>query len=118
MGSQGNLVHACNSMFLVPNIAKHHITGGAIEELSKIFDLLEYKEAKMQILRRVPKTSLRRWTPLAKDCYARGCNCQGCFYNNLFQTVPQCRMKAAVLGLVRGFGRPDGTEIKGVLDVN
>ena len=24
------------------------------------------------------KSLIRRWTPIAKECYARGCNCQDC----------------------------------------
>lgn len=45
------------------------------------------------------------WTEGAIYCYKRGCNCQGCYMNDLIESTP-CRMKNAVLELVRKFGKP------------
>lgn len=60
---------------------------------------------------------IRRWTPTAKDCYARGCVCEGCFYSDFFESKnPICKMKAAVLELVRMIGIPEGVESKGVIE--
>ena len=59
--------------------------------------------------------AVRRWTPTATDCYQRGCNCNGCFYNDFFSgTTQKCQMKAAVLELVRVIGTPD-VELQQVL---
>ena len=52
-------------------------------------------------------TSQRRWTPTAIECHKRGCSCQGCFYDDFFQdTTFKCKMKGAVLELVRTVGLP------------
>ena len=52
--------------------------------------------------------AVRRWTATAVDCYKRGCNCEGCFYNDFFSGSHQkCQMKASVLELVRVIGAPD-----------
>lgn len=52
--------------------------------------------------------AVRRWTPTATDCYKRGCNCNGCYYQDFFSGSSQkCQMKAAVLELVRTIGTPD-----------
>jgi hypothetical protein len=49
-----------------------------------------------------------KWSVSAAECYCRGCVCQGCFYQEFFKGSEQkCKMKAAVLFLVRKFGRPD-----------
>jgi len=43
---------------------------------------------------------LRHWTPIAKECYARGCNCKGC------NIVPKesfheiCKIKDYVRGYI------------------
>ena len=46
----------------------------------------------------------RAWTQTAKECYLRGCVCQGCPLNEVMETP--CRMKMAVFELVRKFGAP------------
>jgi hypothetical protein len=52
--------------------------------------------------------AVRRWTPTALECYKRGCNCGGCFYQEFFNgTTQKCQMKASVLELVRVIGTPD-----------
>lgn len=59
--------------------------------------------------------AVRRWTVTAMDCYKRGCNCNGCFYQDFFSgSTQKCQMKAAVLELVRTLGTPD-VEIQQVL---
>ena len=49
------------------------------------------------------------WTEGSIYCYKRGCNCQGCYMNDLLESIP-CRMKKAVLELVRKFGKPPENE--------
>ena len=50
-------------------------------------------------------TAQRRWTRSAVDCYFLGCVCSKCpIYNILGK---KCRMKGAVLELVRLFGKPE-----------
>ena len=60
------------------------------------------------------ETNFKNWTPTAKDCYIIGCNCSKCnIYKIYFKnSVFKCRMKEAVIELVRKFGKPDlsGTE--------
>ena len=52
--------------------------------------------------------AVRRWTATAIECYKRGCNCEGCFYNDFFSgNYQKCQMKASVLELVRVIGAPD-----------
>ena len=52
--------------------------------------------------------AVRRWTPTALECYKRGCNCGGCFYQEFFRgTTQKCQMKASVLELVRVIGTPE-----------
>lgn len=46
----------------------------------------------------------RCWTRTAQECYERGCVCEGCLVYE--QIGKDCRMKAAVLELVRKFGKP------------
>ena len=59
--------------------------------------------------------AVRRWTTTAMECYKRGCNCVGCFYQDFFSgTTQKCQMKAAVLELVRTIGTPD-VELQQVL---
>ena len=53
-----------------------------------------------------------RWTPLAKQCYARGCICNGCHYSKFFTEKRHCGVKACVLELVRVFGKPNLTQVK------
>lgn len=45
-----------------------------------------------------------RWTVSAMECYYRGCVCRGCIYKSIMDTP--CRMKTAVIELVKKFGRP------------
>lgn len=46
-----------------------------------------------------------KWTDGAINCYERGCRCEGC--NNIPDDFKdKCRMKLAVLELVRRFGAP------------
>ena len=72
---------------------------------------------KINKLGQVPATSSRRWTPTAIECYKRGCNCKGCFYKDFFMDKTQkCQMKTTVLELVRVFGRPEGAEVKGIIE--
>lgn len=53
--------------------------------------------------------AVRRWTTTAKDCYMRGCVCEGCFYETFFAgTRQKCQMKASVVELVRVLGKPEG----------
>jgi len=60
--------------------------------------------------------AVRRWTDTAKECYKRGCNCEGCFYKDFFSGSSQkCQMKASVLELVRTIGTPD-IELPQILD--
>lgn len=47
-----------------------------------------------------------RWTPSAKQCYFRGCVCNGCFYNEFFKDK-QCQMKKSVIELVKQIGAPE-----------
>ena len=51
---------------------------------------------------------IRRWTDSAKECYLRGCNCDGCdIYKLYFKgKKTQCFMKMAVIESVRTLGLP------------
>lgn len=44
-----------------------------------------------------------KWNISSINCYKRGCVCNGCEYSNLSE---QCKMKSAVIELVRVLGRP------------
>ncbi|MDD3149917.1 MAG: hypothetical protein PHV68_03705 [Candidatus Gastranaerophilales bacterium] len=63
-----------------------------------------------------------RWTIAAIECYERKCICESCFYHNFFKNSGhKCKMKFAVIGLVRKLGKPtiklnDFTDKQGVLD--
>ena len=57
-------------------------------------------------------TKQRRWTQSAVECYAIGCNCSKCYLKEIMKN--HCRMKGAVLELVRQFGVPEGVKIEGV----
>lgn len=46
----------------------------------------------------------RRWTRSAVECYKLGCVCHKCFLYEIMGD--RCRMKNAVIDLVRRFGRP------------
>ena len=52
------------------------------------------------------------WTIQAKECYNRGCNCQGCNMQDFkFSSKNQkCRMKCTVIELVRTIGIPEDEE--------
>lgn len=43
------------------------------------------------------------WTTGSIYCYERGCNCQGCYMNDILES--RCKMKCAVFELVRKFGK-------------
>ncbi len=53
-----------------------------------------------------------RWTPAAIACYKRGCVCAGCEYKEMLGA--SCRMKCAVINLVKNIGRPEegGANVK------
>lgn len=54
------------------------------------------------------------WTKSARDCYKRGGVCEGCFYESFFAGKPyKCRMKKAVLSLVKTVGTPPKVEPAG-----
>ena len=51
--------------------------------------------------------SHRAWSPLAIECYNRGCQCSGCYYHSYFSDPRQkCQMKEAVRSLVAVYGKP------------
>jgi len=57
-----------------------------------------------------------RWTPTARECFKRGCVCEGCFYKEFFTTSSfQCRMKGSVVELVKKFGVPEDLETKTII---
>ena len=45
------------------------------------------------------------WTEDSIFCYKRGCNCSGCYMKNILES-DICRLKTAVIELVRKFGAP------------
>lgn len=45
-----------------------------------------------------------QWTDAARECYKRGCVCEGCIIKDILETP--CDMKRAVFELVRKFGAP------------
>ena len=49
----------------------------------------------------VLKSLLYRWTPLAKECYKRGCNCLGCDLVPHLDSLTQCRIKYYVMGYIK-----------------
>lgn len=61
--------------------------------------------------------SIRRWTKEAKNCYMRGCICEGCpIYELYFKgTKQKCKMKLAVIETVRKFGITDDMKKKDIL---
>lgn len=62
----------------------------------------------VKTLKKEKSVSVRRWTKAAIACYKRGCICSGCYYKSFFKGSPQnCKMKLAVLELVRVLGRPE-----------
>lgn len=58
------------------------------------------------------ETTTKNWTPSAIDCFELGCACSKCFiYKIYFQTsFSKCKMKEAVIELVRKFGVPQKNE--------
>lgn len=52
----------------------------------------------------------KSWTEGSIFCYKRGCNCQGCYVKDLMESQ-RCRMKAAVIELVKKFGKPPENEL-------
>lgn len=58
MASQGNLGRTYNEMFRTPNLLKHQITGGAVEELSKLKAMLSTTKEEIDSLEaKTPKCS-------------------------------------------------------------
>lgn len=58
-----------------------------------------------------------RWTRSAIECYLRGCKCSGCQYEEIFGTsVYKCRMKEAVISLVRKYGMPTESKLNNLGD--
>lgn len=61
---------------------------------------------------------ITKWSESAVECYKRGCNCKGCFYEDFFskpkysenEQKQKCQMKATVLELVKVLGVPDGVK--------
>lgn len=51
----------------------------------------------------------KRWTITAIECYKSGCNCSKCELINGLESITRytCRMKQAVMELVRRVGAPD-----------
>lgn len=57
--------------------------------------------SKIDVYKRI---KYKRWTKGSIECYRRGCVCQNC---PTFDLVgDECRMKQAVLSLVRMYGKP------------
>jgi hypothetical protein len=52
----------------------------------------------------VPNQYVKQWTEGARFCYKRGCNCKGCYYQELMSE--KCEMKSAVFMLIKKFGAP------------
>lgn len=69
------------------------------------------------------KNKVYRWTQDAVECYKRGCNCNGCFFENYFTNSDyrypkykqKCRMKYSVLELVRIIGIPEDISGKTII---
>lgn len=53
------------------------------------------------------------WTHSAVMCYVRGGVCRGCIYERLHI---KCRMKSALLEIVRRYGKPQGVKEKTVIE--
>lgn len=49
-----------------------------------------------------------QWTEGSIFCYRRGCNCDGCYVQEILETP--CVMKKAVLTLVKEYGAPSNGE--------
>lgn len=49
------------------------------------------------------------WTKSSIDCYKRGCNCRGCYIQEMLETP--CLMKYAVMELVKKLGAPPDNEL-------
>ncbi|MBQ4114509.1 hypothetical protein IJD34_03805 [bacterium] len=49
-------------------------------------------------------TKQRRWTQSAVECYLIGCTCSKCYLYPILKD--KCKMKNAVIELVRQFGKP------------
>lgn len=58
---------------------------------------------------RILKSLLERWTPLAKECYARGCNCDGCDIHPKLESKEVCEIKTYVRGYILNGVYPDAT---------
>ena len=48
----------------------------------------------------ISKKSLVRWTPIAKECYKRGCNCDGCNIVPKESFHEKCNVKNYVKGYI------------------
>lgn len=66
----------------------------------------------MSILFNQPSGNIRRWNKSAIDCYNRHCVCEGCEYLEYFRNGDsECKMKSAVLALVRIIGTPEEKDL-------
>ncbi|MGE0199825.1 MAG: hypothetical protein AB7P76_02515 [Candidatus Melainabacteria bacterium] len=51
--------------------------------------------------------TFKRWSTSAVECYLREANCDGCYYQNFFNTRPyECKMHLAVDQLLETLGEP------------
>lgn len=55
----------------------------------------------------MPKNSV--WTDIDKECYARNCICEGCFYNNFSM---KCRAKFALIDKIKLYGLDNKVKTK------
>lgn len=70
---------------------------------------------KYRMLRGFPS---RMWTRAAIECYSIGCNCSKCELIKELESVNPytCRMKSAVIELVRKLGKPEIIKKEDVID--
>lgn len=56
------------------------------------------------------ETTTQNWTQSAIDCFEIGCRCSICNLNRIYfkNSNFKCRMKEAVIELVRKYGVPEG----------
>lgn len=55
------------------------------------------------------ETYVKKWTEGSIFCYRRGCNCAGCYMKELINST-SCKMKNAVIELVKRYGKPPESE--------
>ena len=49
-------------------------------------------------------------------CYNRGCNCNGCYYEDFFTRPLKCNMEYSVVKLIMKTGEPDRDLIEQILN--